>query len=665
MKHLRLSFKALFVLSILLFGSINGFTQNRYEARIIESEGDAEEHGPTSLTPGAIYYISALEMVYDTLEAIHRGQQTVGLRFTNITIPQDALILNAYVQFSSSMPSTDSTSLVIWAEDTDDAPIISATLYDISSRAKTAASVPWVDIPDWDGFALEGVDQRTPELKSIVQSIVEKAGWMTGNSMCFIIQGYGTRRATCWDLDPDKAPKLVVDFGSKITETVCDSYISPSGKTWTSSGSYFDTIPNSFGGDSIILVDLTVLESTASTITESVCDTYTSPSGKTWTVSGNYRDTIPNAAGCDSVITIELTVNSSSIAIISESVCDSYTSPSGKTWTSSGTYLDTIPNTMGCDSVIAVELTVNTSSTSSLIETACDSYISPSGKTWTSSGTYLDTIPNTNGCDSVITVELTVNNSSSASITETVCGSYTSPSGSVWTVSGIYMDTIPNAAGCDSLITIDLTVNSSSTSNITETACGSYSSPSGKVWTVSGNYVDTIPNAAGCDSIIGINLMVHTIDTSITVTGENVLSANESDAQYQWLRNNDIIDGATAQSYSVTETGSYAVVITKNDCVDTSGVYNIQIVTGLTDVSFRSDIAVYPNPTKGNFTLDMGTEYETLSLRLYNITGKLVSINEYKACREIEYQIDGAKGIYFLRVSSGKGEQARIKIMKE
>jgi hypothetical protein len=565
MKHLRFSFKALFMLTILLFGCINGWAQNRFETRISESAGDAEEQGPTGDNPGEIYLISAINMVYDTTGVKYRGQQTVGLRFTDIDIPLDALILNAYIQFDSWAPATDSTSLYIWTEDVADAPPIVETDYNISSRVKTAESVPWIDVPAWSNYGLHGPDQQTPELTSIIQPIVDKTGWMAGNSMCFIIQGSGLRLATSWDLNPNNAPKLVVDFGAKISETVCDSYTSPSGKIWTTSGSYFDTIPNSFGGDSIILVDLTVLESTTSMITETVCDSYTSPSGKTWTVSGTFQDTIPNAAGCDSVITVDLKVNASSASSITETVCDSYTSPGGKFWTSSGSYLDTIPN----------------------------------------------------------------------------------------------------AAGCDSIITIDLTVNQTYTGEINDTICSGESySFGGKEITETGQYTDSLTSISGCDSIVVLNLLVHTIDTSVTVN-DNVLTANETDAAYQWLKDDNLIDGETAQGYTVTETGSYAVVITKNDCVDTSGVYNIQIVTGLSDISFGSGISVYPNPTKGSFTLDMGTEYETLSLRLYSISGKLISVNEYKACREIEYQIDGAKGVYFLQVSSGKGEQARIKIMKE
>src|SRR5690606_4584585 len=180
------------------------------------------------------------------------------------------------------------------------------------------------------------------------------------------------------------------------------------------------------------------------------CDSYTSPSGNfTWTTSGTYMDTIPNAAGCDSVITVNLTIDNSTTATIAPVACDSYTSPSGNfTWTTSGTYMDTIPNTAGCDSLIAENLTIDNSTTDTIAPVACDSYTSPSGNfTWTTSGTYMDTIPNAAGCDSVITVNLTIDNSTTATIAPVACDSYTSPSGNfTWTTSGTYMDTIPNTA---------------------------------------------------------------------------------------------------------------------------------------------------------------------------------------------------------------------------
>jgi hypothetical protein len=207
-----------------------------------------------------------------------------------------------------------------------------------------------------------------------------------------------------------------------------------------------------------------LITATTSNISVSACGSYTVPSGdETYTTSGTYMDTIPNVNGCDSVMTIDLTINQPSAATISATACDNYTSPSGNyNWTVSGTYTDTIPNAAGCDSVITVELIINLSSGATISPAVCGSYISPSGNyVWNTSGTYMDTIPNAAGCDSVITVNLVVNMPSGATINETVaCDTYVSPSGNyTWNASGTYFDTIPNAAGCDSILTINLVLN--------------------------------------------------------------------------------------------------------------------------------------------------------------------------------------------------------------
>jgi hypothetical protein len=95
-----------------------------------------------------------------------------------------------------------------------------------------------------------------------------------------------------------------------ISPVVCGSYTSPGGHLWTASNTYSDTIPNHAGCDSIITVHLTVNHSSSATIALVACFSYTSPSGNySWNTSNTYYDTIPNHSGCDSIITINLTVN--------------------------------------------------------------------------------------------------------------------------------------------------------------------------------------------------------------------------------------------------------------------------------------------------------------------------------------------------------------------
>jgi hypothetical protein len=99
------------------------------------------------------------------------------------------------------------------------------------------------------------------------------------------------------------------DVQSTITPTACGTYTSPSGKIWFNSGSYTDTIPTVHGCDSVISIQLTINQSSQSSIAPTACKSFLSPSGKyLWTSSGTYLDTVPNYLNCDSLIMVQLTI---------------------------------------------------------------------------------------------------------------------------------------------------------------------------------------------------------------------------------------------------------------------------------------------------------------------------------------------------------------------
>ena len=55
-------------------------------------------------------------------------------------------------------------------------------------------------------------NQRTPEIKQLVQHLVNRSGWQLGNAMAFIFEGTGTRSAYSRDGDAGKAPTLHITF---------------------------------------------------------------------------------------------------------------------------------------------------------------------------------------------------------------------------------------------------------------------------------------------------------------------------------------------------------------------------------------------------------------------------------------------------------------------
>lgn len=86
--------------------------------------------------------------------------------------------------------------------------------------------------------------------------------------------------------------------------------------------------------DSTKQMDILITGHTANSFAVMNCDSYTSPSGNyTYTTSGVYYDTIPNHWGCDSLLTINLTINYSDNITDVITACDSYTWIDGNTYT--------------------------------------------------------------------------------------------------------------------------------------------------------------------------------------------------------------------------------------------------------------------------------------------------------------------------------------------
>lgn len=326
----------------------------------------------------------------------------------------------------------------------------------------------------------------------------------------------------------------------------------------------------------------------------------------------------------------------------------------------------TITDTLtGLDSTFIIPITIHSlNSSSSVNEIICDSYTAPDGQVYTSSGLITAIIPNAVGCDSTITIDLTILNSTTNSINETICDSYTAPDGQTYTTSGIKTAIIPNTAGCDSTITIDLTILNSTTSSINEDACDSYTAPDGQVYTSSGIITAIIPNAAGCDSTMTIDLTINTVNTSVTQNGIT-LTADEPGLIYQWLDcNNGYLEiiGETNQSFTASQNGRYAVEITQNNCVDTSACFDVTSV-GIMENTFDNTIIVYPNPTSGMFTVDLGRILGEFTVSITDMKGKAIHQTRYRNTDKFEMNLDLPSGIYMLIINSGN-DRATIRLIK-
>ena len=173
------------------------------ESRIAASSDDAEEKLSTG---GVTRSSSDLEMTTDGAV-----DQMVGLRFTGLDIPPDAVIINAYIQFTVDEVSTGTASLAIGGELSDNAQKFKNIDGNITSRPDTAATASWAP-PDWTTVGASGTDQQTSDISAVIQEIVDQSDWTQGNALVLNISGSGTRTAESFNGSPENAPLLHIEY---------------------------------------------------------------------------------------------------------------------------------------------------------------------------------------------------------------------------------------------------------------------------------------------------------------------------------------------------------------------------------------------------------------------------------------------------------------------
>ncbi len=177
---------------------------------------DAEEY-----VPGGTGTVGSMDLTSSDLEIMYDGtkKQLVGTRFTNVTIPQGATIVSAYIQFATKGDKTPVLGdAVIRGENIDASATFTTTSFDISSRAVTADSVIWPGSTSatWGTTAAgtAGPDQKTPDIKKLIQAIVNRTGWVSGNALSIILKGEGVRNSYSYDGSSTGAAQLIVEYSA-------------------------------------------------------------------------------------------------------------------------------------------------------------------------------------------------------------------------------------------------------------------------------------------------------------------------------------------------------------------------------------------------------------------------------------------------------------------
>jgi hypothetical protein len=162
----------------------------------------------------------------------------------------------------------------------------------------------------------------------------------------------------------------------------------------------------------------------------------------------------------------------------------------------------------------------------------------------------------------------------------------------------------------------------------------------------------------GCESErLEVTVTVTVLDATVTENGLT-LTSNQAGATYTWVdcnNSNQPIAGATAQSYTATANGSYAVIVEQNGCSVTSNCVAITTV-GLDDIKTEL-FRIYPNPASTVINVEMAN---TSTIRLFDISGKLLKELNGSSNYTIDVT-DLTPGMYMIESAEG----AKAKFVKQ
>ena len=377
------------------------------------------------------------------------------------------------------------------------------------------------------------------------------------------------------------------------------------GKMLSTGGEYRDTVLNSIGCDSVIILHLNVLKKYYNTVTRTIYEGDTVMFlGQSYSAAGNYPIRYTSSFGCDSIVELQLSVKrmfDDSVTVCANEL--------PLTWQNriiyeSGIYRDTT-TVDGKEVIIGLKVNVLPIARASepIVATICEGDFYKFGDSvLTKQGTYYDTLTAVNGCDSIVMLALQVLPVKYQTTTKRIFeGDTVFFYGDTLTKSGVYEHRVLNANNCTDTYqmiltvlkeshidtsavickndlpfiwrgyeynetgdyrlpitwtdssrvvkTLHLTVNDTYYAERNVSLCsGDYFKFKGITYTENGFFYDTIPSLVGCDSIIKYVISVHP-------TYDHIFEKHVSDKQPYIFHGRELTTSGTYEWTGKTQNG--------------------------------------------------------------------------------------------------------------
>ena len=76
-------------------------------------------------------------------------------------------------------------------------------------------------------------------------------------------------------------------------------------------------------------------------------------------------------------------------------------------------------------------------------------------------------------------------------------------------------------------------------------------------------------------------------------------------------------------------------------------------------------VKLYPNPTTGNITIDLGTIYSNANLKVTNVIGQIILTQNYANSQQVNLELEAMSGVYFIHLKLDNEEEVVLKVVKQ
>ena len=374
--------------------------------------------------------------------------------------------------------------------------------------------------------------------------------------------------------------------------------------------------------------------------------------GRNYSIGGFYDERLTSSCGCDSVIRLNLTVLNINHALV-DTICEGDVYEFGnKKLTEAGIYVDTTINSRGCDSITTLTLVVTPKYfiTNKMV---CEGVSVQWGDTiLMTSGRYEKVHYNSLGCDSVEVFELVVL-PSEVEVYDTICsGSYYQFVDTVLYDAGLYVRTFQNVLRCDSTVRLNLHVVEPKPTIVDDYVCeGEFYSGYGYsriTITQDTLLVQRISSPGKCDSLVHVYVdFVEIVEVDITASIE--------EGDFYDFGENSLTKSGKYREVFVSSQGCDSIVnLTLNVETAVDNVYALPLVIAPNPISIGE--ITFINRT---WTME---DQRGLRIEVVDAIGQVINV-DYPTVYPISIGVLNTRGIYFVRVLTGTGDVYIGKVM--